>query len=199
MHLELTTDESWLGSEILCLPEVVSIDTHGGLAAAMLVADDRPIGRASARFEIIEVDHRGAQAVGDGPVEVGVIDCQSFDIDTLAEMYVKAMDERTIETEFVAHALFANERGGLHGGIGGWLTEHIATRAVESRVSRQVFTVEARVVFARPVAADGRRLSAVTEVRKLGRRAVVTATTVRTAEGKEVLLADAVHVVGAAS
>ncbi len=94
-----------------------------------------------------------------------------------------------------ARTEFANERGGLHGGAGALMGERVGDLALRSVAGseRRYRPVELRVVFLRPVPADGTALVAEAEVAYIGRTTATTTARLLRADGKVAVQVDAVH------
>ena len=101
--------------------------------------------------------------------------------------------EGQVEVDFLAAPELANERSGLHGGVGALMGERAAALALQGRAAFR--PVELRIVFLRPVPAVGQRVRADAEIIFLGRTTATTSARLYRADGKVAVQVDAVHAV----
>jgi uncharacterized protein (TIGR00369 family) len=199
LQLAVAAGDAWMDGEIVCVPDVISVADGSALATGRFLSNGYDFARATARFEMVTLDARAAEAPttpdSEAPTCASSLS-QASNLDAVADLAVSRLDDTTATVHLVAHPDFANERGGVHGGMGGLLTERIATRAIAEWVgpSRLTSAVEMRTFFTRPFAAAGQLIAGRVTMRRLGRRIAVTSTEVYDAAGKTLLLADAVHV-----
>lgn len=211
LHLHLVPSPLLPDAGIRGRPAIDALSQDSATAAAVLVgAGDRPVGRASSRFQILQPSDRAGADVDEGSTDTGwgrragtpeviagVSEVGSVDVDTLLGLSIDSRDAAVTRLRARAFPELANGRGGYHGGVGGLLTERSATLAVQEWVgaARTIAATELRVFFARPIAANGQPLLIETTLRRLGRTVALTSTSVRTHDGRDALFADAIHVV----
>jgi acyl-coenzyme A thioesterase PaaI-like protein len=188
-----------------------NIDTTMAPGSAFCIADAvGPDGdvlvRATGRFSIIS----GGRAAG-GRVESDAAPTRPS-IDDLADgrdaergspaqqlfgLHVVESSDAEVRTRALARTEFANERGGIHGGVGAFMCERAADVALCSRLGgrHEYRPVEMRIYFARPLPADGGTLDLVTTIGFLGRTTASTTTRLLRRDGKLAVQVDVTHLV----
>lgn len=210
LHLELVRRFRWPPGGVESVADVIATDESSGLATARFRSQSEDVAVASGRFQILPGGDRNLSAVDDGAVPELAPDgsyiaprpCgkrerhETRSIDEVLGISLISNTGADTDLEMIADPVLANDRGGIHGGIGGLITERCATLAMRSWVNepRQWRSASLGAFFARPIPAAGKLLRATTSIRRLGQRTLVTSTTVRDPDGKESLLGDAVHV-----
>jgi uncharacterized protein (TIGR00369 family) len=116
-------------------------------------------------------------------------------IHELLRTRITAAGDGRVAFEVRSDPAFANERGGLHGGMGGLIAERGTDLAVAAAVSPGTdwWLGSLRVVFVRPLPAAGQRVAVEAEVRNLGRTQAMTRAHVLTADGKLAIAAEALY------
>lgn len=167
------------------------------------------IARTSGRFAIVKFGNRAAARVAEpqlddeessDPLDPGVHpDWTTSPVHRLLAMRVLSSDQRQTRVAFGAGGHLANDRSGIHGGVGALIAERAAELAVRAALgaSSGFRPVELRVLFLRPVAATGAELVVDTEVGFVGRTTVATSSRLFRSDGKVALQLDAVHLIGA--
>ena len=104
-------------------------------------------------------------------------------------------DGASVRLRVVASPQLANERGGLHGGVGALIGERACALALRSARpdGAPMRPVELRVVFVRPVPAVGEPLECTAEVVHAGRSLAVTRAVLYTPDGRVAVTVDAAH------
>lgn len=99
----------------------------------------------------------------------------------------------TIRVRAARH--LANERFGVHGGVGVLIGERCVDVAIRSRVANadDFHPVEMRTVFLRPIAADDSMLTCTATVSYAGRSVITSTATLCTAAGKPAVEVDLIH------
>ncbi len=100
-----------------------------------------------------------------------------------------------VRLTMTARADLANERGGLHGGSGALMGERAGELALRDAAGdrHQFRPVELRIVFLRPVPANGAALVCEAEVSFLGRTTAATTARLLRSDGKLAVQVDAVY------
>lgn len=114
----------------------------------------------------------------------------------LLQLHLVGTTPNRVEGRFRAHAGLANERQGVHGGVGVLIGERSLDHLVTSVGGGGFRPVELRAVFLRPIAADGSELTCEAEVGYAGRSVITSRATVHTPGGKAAVVVDAIHAVG---
>lgn len=204
MHLEVLAPGP-LGDELLVATNTGTTMVPGSAFCAAEVT--RPDGgvavRASGRFAIV---HGEAAAGGRVvPVETTAVAADLSDdlsgvvgdspILALFGARIVGGVGDVIRSLAIARTEFANERGGVHGGVGAFMCERVAALALRHRAGddHPFRTVEMRVFFARPLAASGGAVGLATEIGFLGRTTASTTTRLFRPDGKLAVQVDVTH------
>lgn len=171
-------------------------------AADAVAPDGEILVRSTGRYAIIA---GGGQAGGRVEPSVPPIESDDghdavFGSPVLELFGARVVDvaDMVVHTRAVARPEFANERGGMHGGVGAFMTERAADLALRSRVGADhpYRPVEMRVFFARPLVADGGAVDLTTTIGFLGRTTASTTTCLMRPDGKLAVQVDITHLVG---
>ena len=200
--------------------EVVSVGDGSAFARVTLTSGSGTLlGVASGRFAVLSANSLGGGTVlpahrpqadrpddqadddDDGPTGLGreshhlVADAS---VHRLLGTRVHELGDGRIRLTIEAGATLANERSGLHGGVGALVGERANDLVLRSLLGphRTMRSIEMRVAFVRPLPASGRRVECVAQVVNLGRTVAVTRAELRTEDGKPAVLVDQIHVAG---
>ncbi|MET0459343.1 MAG: hotdog domain-containing protein [Ilumatobacteraceae bacterium] len=184
--------------------EVETVPGSAFSAGRLIVGDDVLLARVSARFALVGGEQAGGtvtDAVA-GVVRAGPAPDDPWTaapIHRLLGTRVDARGDGRVRIAVVAGAHLANERAGLHGGVGAAIGERTGELALRTVVgdTHRFRAVELRIVFLRPVAAGGAELVAEAEVGHLGRTTATTTARLYRPDGKLAVQVDAVHAVRA--
>ena len=165
------------------------------------ITDDRGrlVAWSSARFALIEAAGGEGGNVAAHPAEAGakVVSADRGPVAPIDDLLGRVVRSRTrdgVELTFVASEDLANERGGLHGGVGALMGERAMRVALlEASGGDGLDLVELRVGFLRPVPASGQPIDVHAEVLMLGRTTAATSARVLRADGKVAVQVDAIH------
>jgi len=187
--------------------ELVHVGGGGALArAAITDANGELVALTTARFAVFPADALQGGMVG-APLPDAVADTAAAARpvphpltagapvhELLATEVLEARDGR-VRVRVVAARSLANERAGLHGGVGALIGERTCDLALRSALpaGRTMRPVELRVVFVRPVPAVGESLECSAEVVHAGRSLAVTRAVLRTPDGRVAVTVDAAH------
>ena len=105
-------------------------------------------------------------------------------------------DKGRLRLTFRAGEQLANERAGIHGGVGGVVGERACELAIRSLAGgdHRYRPAELRVLFVRPIAASGTDLAVDTEVGFFGRTTATATARIYRPDGKLAVQVDSVHV-----
>lgn len=191
---------------------LVSSDDAWGLPEGRLCAPDGSlIAIINARFAYVPAGGTAAAhvapATSSGPTAVPApVAAPPHPLLAGAPVY-ELLRARLIETASGAVELrvtvdpeFGNERGGLHGGIGGMIAERAADLALRTALpdGARGRLGNLRLTYIRPIAAAGETTVARAEVRHLGRTQALVRSELLTTGGKLAVAAEALFVVGPA-
>ena len=200
LHLELVNPLIPLEMVVTCRADVVAIDSLSGLARGELSSPYGCVAIASGRFQVLPHGHRGLDAVDGRPSVVDHVDLAPEasqgprDVDEILGIDLVTCNATEAQFAVAGGAQLANDRGGVHGGVGGLITERCASIAVNRWLGGPGLwrATELRVFFARPMLAVGGQITAITSLRRAGRRTALTSTTVY-AQGRPSVMGDAIH------
>jgi acyl-coenzyme A thioesterase PaaI-like protein len=205
LHLELVRPLTPDVDAVVAHGEVV--EKGGGHAftrGVMRDGDGRILALMTARFAMLPLDSSAGGYVRPGGAAAPVPTGQEIDdvhvdeppVSRLLRMRVVEETPGRIVTRFRAHGGLANERQGVHGGVGVLVGERALDRLVRTIGDGSRFRpVELRAVFLRPLAADGSDLVCDAEVGYAGRSVITGRATLSTPGGKAAVVVDAIHAV----
>lgn len=201
MHLELVRPPTT--PVLRGTGDVVHMDRTAALVRATIEGDDGTlVALATSRFALFPSAMAQGGMVGDvaaasaagGPAPPPAHPLTAgHPVHRLLGTEVVAVDERGVDVRVVASPPLANERAGLHGGVGalvGERTGELALRAVRAE-GAPMRPVELRVAFVRPVPAVGETLACRADVVHAGRSVAVTRAVLRTTDGRVAVTVDA--------
>ncbi len=205
-HLHLEVVRPPTSAVVRGLGEVIHMDRTSALVRATITeADGALVALATSRFALFPSAMAQGGMVGDpaaaieGPPPHAHALTDGQPIHELLGTEVLEVGERGLRLRVVASPSLANERAGLHGGVGALIGERAGDLAL--RASRPegepMRPVELRVVFLRPVPAVGETLECRAEVVHLGRSVAVTRSILFTADGRLAVTVDAAYAAAA--
>jgi uncharacterized protein (TIGR00369 family) len=204
MHIELIERFTPALASVTGEGFTVHIDSTSAFGRVEMRAPDGAIvATATGRFAVLPSSSQGGGNVGaiDAPPPVVaprgsahalVADAPVHD---LLDTRVVAVGEGGLRIQVVAGRQLANERFGLHGGIGVLIGERANELVLRSVLPATVAMrpIELRIVFVRPVPAVGQLVECRAEVINVGRTVAVTRAELLTADGRLAVIVDAVH------
>ena len=202
MHLEIVRPpqpgtDRYIGEA----QEIHRVTGSGFSRGSIHDADGSLVALISARFALFPADDLQGGAVLDqraAPVDPSdeTFPPQPWSnapVDQLLGTRMRTESEGRVALDFLAAPELANERSGLHGGVGALMGERAAALALQRGAA--FAPVELRIVFLRPVPAVGQRLRADAELLFLGRTTATTTARLYRADGKVAVQVDTVHIV----
>ena len=161
------------------------------------------VSRFSARFAIFSGGEQGGGVVSDEvppPLPTAAPAPHPWTASPIHQVLgtqVVSAEPSRLRLTFRAGEQLANERFGVHGGVGGVVGERACELAIRSAAGdgHRYRPVEMRVLFVRPIAASGTDITVDTEVGFLGRTTATTTARIHRPDGKLAVQVDAVHVV----
>ena len=207
MHLEFVRPP-WPGiTQLVGWSDEIHTTPGSGFARGRIAtADGILVALISARFAVLELGSSQGGMVADvepvlrdGGTLADAHPWTTAPVDVLLGTRIRREASGRVELEFRAAAALANERAGLHGGIGALMGERATAIALRSASPNepQFLPVELRIVFLRPVPAIGQPLRSDAEVIFLGRSTAATTARLYRADGKIAVQVDAVHTTAA--
>lgn len=207
MHLELVRPITPDIDAVVAHGEVVEKgDGQAFTRGSVRSSDGRLLALMTARFAMLPLSaSAGGYVRSDDPTTTAASIGESIDevegggapVLRLLQMRVVRSSPGRVSTRFRAHEGLANERQGVHGGVGVLVAERALDELVRTVGAGSSFRpVELRAVFLRPIAADGADLACDAEVGYAGRSVVTARATVFTPGGKEAVVVDAIHAAG---
>jgi uncharacterized protein (TIGR00369 family) len=183
-----------------------SVDRVPGSAFATGTASTRDgalLARFSSRFVVFGGGEQGGGVVTeaipaplatDPPVQH---EWTTSPIHQLLGTQVVEIDKGRVRLTVRADKHLANERDGIHGGVGGIIGDRAAELALRSIAGdgHRYRPVEMRVLFVRPIAASGTDLAVDAEVGFFGRTTATTTARLYRPDGKLAVQVDSVHTV----
>lgn len=200
MHLELVRPPTT--ALLRATGELIHLDRTAALVRATIESDDgRLVALATSRFALFPSAMAQGGMVGDpaaasdesAPTAPSHPLTDGQPVHRLLGTEVVTVDERGVLVRVVASSPLANERAGLHGGVGALIGERtgdLALRAVRAE-GAPMRPVELRVSFLRPVPAVGETLECRADVVHAGRSVAVTRSTLFTTDGRIAVTVDA--------
>jgi uncharacterized protein (TIGR00369 family) len=203
MHVEVVRPlRPRLGRVVGRNTEVEMVPASAFSTGRLTTDDDVLLARVSARFALVGSEQAGG-TVTDAVAAAAPLGPPAEHPWTGAPIH-RLLGTRVVETgdgvirlAVVAGPHLANERAGLHGGVGAAIGERTGELALRTLVgdTHRFRAVELRVVFLRPVAAAGGELAADGEVGYLGRTTATTTARLYRPDGKVAVQVDAVHAI----
>ncbi len=185
--------------------ESFPVRVGGGSAFArveMRSADDALIATATGRFAVLPISNSAGGVIGGSAPVPGHVPARGTPHPLVAGHGIHdLLDTRVLDTDAgvrvacVAGPQLANERFGLHGGVGvliGERTNELALR--HARPDAAMRPVELRVAFVRPIPAVGQLVECRAVVVNAGRTVAVTRAELFTPDGRLALVVDGIHV-----
>ena len=206
MHLELHTRPFEDGTPLEVLPST-GHRYHGGAAGVGSLRSGTGVtASVTGRFAILSLGTRAAGNIADTPTDVApnddtpaeaahephpLIDAPIYR--TLGTRVVEA-GEREVTLAYCAAPELANERRGVHGGVGALMGERACDTLLRTvaRPGIDLRPVTMSTAFLRPLAADHSTVQCVARVEHAGRQLVVVQATLHTADGKPAVVVDLV-------
>lgn len=203
MHFELIRPITADIGRLQATGELVHVDAGSAFTRGDITDGDGVlVAHTSGRFALLPVQASASGAVRSAPPSTSEAPPRprpahpaADPIDDLLGLRVAPASSSTVEARFVAGGALANERRGLHGGVGILVAERTIDAAVRAATpaANEFRPVELRTLFLRPVAADDAELVCRAEVTHAGRSVIACTAILFTAEGKPSVTVDMIH------
>jgi uncharacterized protein (TIGR00369 family) len=204
MHIELLSHFTTALATVTGEGFTVHVDPASAFGRVEMRGPDGAfVATATGRFAVLASTSQGGGNVGAvdappptiaarGPVHPLV---EGAAVHDLLDTRIVAVGEGELRMAAVAGRHLANERFGLHGGIGVLIGERANELVLRSVLSDGIVMrpTELRIVFVRPVPAVGQLVECRAEVINLGRTVAVTRAELLTADGRLAVVVDGVH------
>ena len=204
MHLEfLRPIEPGAGPIVGRIGEVDLVPSSAFCTGTASLPSGELVSRYSARFAVFSGGEQGGGVVTDEvpppqPTEPPVPhEWTASPIHQVLGTQVLSSEPGRVRLTVRAGAHLANERDGVHGGVGGVIGERACELAIRSLAGsgHRYRPAEMRVLFVRPIAASGTDIAVEAEVGFLGRTTATTTARIYRPDGKLAVQVDAVHIV----
>jgi uncharacterized protein (TIGR00369 family) len=157
------------------------------------------IATTSGRFAVLESDNRAAAQVSNAtntqPLPAAHTRPPHTPLRELLDPRIGQIGERSVQLEFPASDRWANDRGGVHGGVGALIGEQAGGIALHSvaPASSAMRPYDVRALFFRPIPASGQLMRCTAEVVHVGRSLAATRSLLFTAEGRIAVVVDVLY------